>query len=319
IDNQKQDQPAITKIRFQVEDTGIGIPPDQLEKIFLPFEQVGDKSRHSEGTGLGLAITQKILEMMGSQIFVESTPQVGSTFWFDVDLPSVSTQKNLTPVKSITTIINYSGEKRKILVVDDRWENCAVIINMLEPIGFELVEAANGQEGLEKAIEFQPDLILVDLVMPVMDGYQMTRQLRQFPELQNTIVIAISANAFEADCQKSLDAGCNDFLPKPIQAEELLKKIKNYLNLSWIYDNPEELESSQNPPSSSREIVIPPRNELLALHQAVLTGDVEGVEYESIRLQDVSPDYIPFVIRVLELAQDFEYEEIAKFIEPYLL
>ncbi|HEY9653777.1 MAG TPA: PAS domain S-box protein [Coleofasciculaceae cyanobacterium] len=323
IDNQQHDQSFTAKIRFQVEDTGIGIMPEQLEKIFLPFEQVGDKSRRSEGTGLGLAITQKILQMMGSQIFVESTPQVGSRFWFDVDFSLVSTPTNSTPVKSTASIVGYSGAQQKILVVDDRWEKCSVIINMLEPLGFELAEAANGQEGLKKAIEFQPDLILVDLVMPVMDGYQMTRQLRQFPEFQTTIIIAVSANAFELDRQQSLDSGCNDFISKPVQAQDLLDKIQDYLTLSWIYDNTKEfqslgLESSDKPLSSSTEMVFPPRHELLALHQAVLMGDVEAVEYELIRLQDVGVEYMSFVIRALELAQDFDYEGIAKLIEPHL-
>lgn len=331
IGNERREQSSIThhpspitNIRFQVEDTGIGIPPEQLEKIFLPFEQVGDNSRRSEGTGLGLAISQRIVEMMGSKILVESTPGVGSTFWFDLHVPEIVTSRQPMSVKSTKHIIGYSGSRRKILLVDDRWENCAVLRNMLEPIGFELEEATNGQDGLDKAVEFQPDLILADLIMPVMDGFEMMRQLRQLSEFQNTIIIAISANAFEVSRRNSLECGCDDFLSKPVQAEELLEKIKDYLNLSWIYDNSEELqssgiESSRNPPSSSLEMVIPPSNELLALYEAVLTGNVEGVESESIRLQELSLEYIPFVIRVLELAQNFEYEAIAKLIEPLVV
>ena len=106
---------------------------------------------------------------------------------------------------------------------------------------FELEQAADGQQGLEKALEFQPDLILADLVMPVMDGYEMTRQIRHLKELNNTIIIAISANAFTVDRHQSLEAGCNDFLPKPFNAEDLLEKIQRYLNLSWIYDSQSEM------------------------------------------------------------------------------
>jgi CheY-like chemotaxis protein len=316
---------TLNKIRFQVEDTGIGISSEQLEKIFLPFEQVGDSSRRAEGTGLGLAITQKILALMGGKVFVESTPQVGSRFWFDLDVPVVSTLMKSTPLKTIDNIIGYSGSKRKILIVDDRWENRAVFVNILEPIGFELEQAADGQQGLEKALEFQPDLILADLVMPVMDGYEMTRQIRQLKELNNTIIIAISANAFTVDRHQSLEAGCNDFLPKPFKAEDLLEKIQRYLNLSWIYDSQSEMKSQLLGDESSRysqilttEMVIPPKEELLALYEAANTGYVQGVEQELTRLQQLNPNYSVFASRILELAADFEYEEITNFIDRYL-
>jgi signal transduction histidine kinase/DNA-binding response OmpR family regulator len=312
-------------VRFQVEDTGIGIKPEQLEKIFLPFEQVGDSSRRAEGTGLGLAITQKIVERMEGAVLVESTPGMGSRFWFDLDVLVVSTPMKSTPVKSTDTIIGYSGSKQKILIVDDRWENRAVFVNILEPIGFELEEAADGREGLEKALKFQPDLILADLVMPVMDGYQMMRRLRQIPELQSTIIIAISANAFVVDRQKSLESGCNDFLSKPVQSEDLLDTIKSYLNLSWIYDNENEAQSQELGDNSSRysqikqtEMTIPPKEELLALYEAASTGYVQGVEQELIRLQQSNPDYTPFVSKILKLANDFDYEEITNLIDLHL-
>ena len=309
---------TITKIRFQIEDTGIGISPEQLATIFLPFEQVGDTSRHAEGTGLGLAITQKILEHMGSQIVVESTPNVGSRFGFDLNLPVVSMSMNSIDVQFTHNIIGYSGEKRKILIVDDRWENRAVLVNILEPLGFELEEAGDGQEGVEKAVEFQPDLIVVDLVMPVMDGYQMARKVRQLPKFQNTIMIANSANAFDVDQKRSLEAGCNDFLSKPIQMEDLLEKIKSYLNVLWIYE-PESESSSQLFHVAVTSMIIPPSEELLALYEAANIGHVRGVEKEASRLQQINPDYKDFVSRILELAADFEYEEIVNLINCYVM
>jgi signal transduction histidine kinase/DNA-binding response OmpR family regulator len=311
-------------IRFQVEDTGIGIPSELLQTIFLAFEQVGDISRRNEGTGLGLAITQRILELMGSQVFVESIPKVGSKFWFDLNLPVISTPIEPPTVKSINKIISYSGTQRKILVVDDRWENRTVLINMLEPIGFEIEQAADGQDGLKKAVECEPDLILVDLVMPVINGYQMTQQLRQLPEFQNTIIIAISANVFEEDRQQSLEAGCNDFLPKPVQSEHLLDKIKSYLNLSWIYDSESEARSEKLGDESNRDrliqtkMSIPPPENLLALYQAVSSGVINIVEEEVMRLQQLNPDSTDFMTRIQELADELEYEKMANLIEEYL-
>ncbi|GAB4189474.1 MAG: hypothetical protein Fur006_30750 [Coleofasciculaceae cyanobacterium] len=315
------EQLAISKIRFQVEDTGIGITPEQLEKIFLPFEQVGESSYHAEGTGLGLAITQKLVTLMGSQIFVESNPGVGSRFWFDLDLPVGSNRIESISIKSADTIVGYHGEKRKILVVDDRWENCSVIINILEPLGFELFEASNGQEGLEKALECQPDLIITDVVMPVMDGNQMTKNLRQLPQFQDTIILAVSANAFDTDRKKSLEFGCNDFLSKPIQAQDLLTHIKDYLNVSWIYETLDDLQSQNSAYESisyientPTELVIPPVEELSLLHQAALIGYIDGIRKEAIRLKQLDPTYTPFANRVLELAEDFDSERIVELV-----
>ena len=314
----RNDEPSVAKVRFQVEDTGIGITPEQLTKIFLPFEQVKDSSRASEGTGLGLAITQKIVEMMGSQIFVESTPQVGSRFWFDLDLPVVSTSHKSILVPSTDDIIGYSGEKRKILIVDDRWENRALVINMLEPLGLELEEAENGQEGLEKAMVYQPDLVLVDLVMPVMDGYQMTQQLRQLPDFKNTKIIALSAKAFVVDRLESLEAGCDDFIAKPIQSKELLEKIKRLLNVSWIYNDESASELNHSSKVSIERMVFPPKKELIPLLKAANIGYVNGVEEEALRLQNLNQDYFIFACKILEFANDFEYEEISKLINYYL-
>ncbi|GET38139.1 PAS domain S-box protein [Microseira wollei] len=304
-----------TKIRCQIEDTGIGINPEQLEKIFLPFEQVGDISRRAEGTGLGLAISQKIVALMGSNIFVKSTPGVGSTFWFDLDLPEGSISIDSIPVLT-HNIIGYQGEKRKIMVIDDRWENCAVLVNMLDPIGFEICEAADGKSGLEKAVNFKPDLIITDLVMPVMDGLEMTRKLRQIPEFQNTVIIAASANVFEVDRQQSLEAGCNDFLPKPIQAEDLLHKIEDYLNLSWIVENQEETQNPETLPTEI-EMVMPPFEQLITLYKSAYVGYTDLVEQEAIRIQQSYPEATIFANRIIELSEDFETEKIVNLIEQY--
>ena len=284
-----------------------------MEKIFLPFEQVGDISHRAEGTGLGLAISQRIVALMGSDIFVKTNPGSGSTFWFDLDLVEGSSFIDSISV-SPHNIIGYQGEKRQILVIDDRWENCAVLVNMLEPIGFQICEAADGKEGLEKAVEFKPDLIITDLVMPVMDGLEMTRKLRQIPEFHNTIIIAASANVFQVDRQQSLEAGCNDFLPKPIQSEDLLAKIKDYLNLSWIDETQEE---SPTPETLPTEMVMPPFEQLITLYKSAYVGYTDLVEKEAIRIQQSYPESTIFTNRIIELIQDFETEIIVNLIEEH--
>jgi len=307
-----QGQMTNDKTRFQVEDTGIGMSAEDLEKIFLPFEQIKETSRHHEGTGLGLAITKKLIALMGSQIRVESHPGVGSKFWFEVDLPEVSSSAKFIPAKPLETVVGYTGDQRKILIVDDRWENCAVLRSILEPIGFEIQEAANGQAGLTKAREWQPDLILVDIVMPVMNGHQMTQQLRQNPEFKTTPIIAISANAFANNRVESLDAGCTDFMTKPIATAELLQKVQVYLNVSWVY---QENADPANSYLESGDRVIPTQEELTVLYEAASMGDVAGVEEETMRLQDINPDYIPFALEVLEMAAQFDYDKIVELLD----
>lgn len=316
---------TLNTIRFHIADTGIGMTAEQSEKIFLPFEQVGHRSRRSEGTGLGLTITQKILALMGTQIFVESTPGVGSRFWFDLDVSVSSQLRESIPVTSTDNIIGYHGERRKILIVDDRWNNRAVILNMLESIGFDVVEASDGRDGLEKAIEWKPDLIITDLMMPVMDGFEMTQALRRLPEFQDTVVIAISASVLESERKRSVACGCQDFLSKPIQAEKLLKKLKNYLDLTWIYDgdNPSPTQETIEVHTSNTQTVltammIPPIEELVPLYEAAHIAYVTGVKQIATRLQQLSPEYKTFASQVLDLAANFDCEEIVKLVARYL-
>ena len=308
-------QSPIAKIRFQVEDTGIGMASEQLSKIFLPFAQVGDNWRQAEGIGLGLAITKHIVSLMEGEIGVESALGEGSVFRIDVDLPLASAAIDVISGKTPETIVGFQGEVRRILVVDDTFANRSVITNLLEPIGFEVIEAVNGQEGIEKATRIKPDLIITNLMMPEMNGFEMTQRLRELPECKNTLVIASSASVFDIDRQKSREAGCNDFIPKPIQSQELLEKIKTCLGVTWITE-PSDTLASKN--KQTDELITPPPSELMALYQAAQIGDIAGVEEEAVRLRQLNPNYIAFTDKLLQLAQEFEEQEILKLVEKYI-
>jgi len=311
-----REHPTLVKLRFQIEDTGVGMSQEQLSKIFLPFEQVGENARKAEGTGLGLAISQKIVAMMGSQLHVESTLGKGSRFWFDVELPAGETEVAAEErVKLAKNIVGFKGEKRKILLVDDYSLNRSFLANLLGKIGFEISEASNGQEGLDKAATFQPDLIITDLVMPVMDGFEMTQRLRASSQFQDMILIASSASVFEFDQRKSRQAGCNDFIPKPVETDLLLSKLQEYLQLDWIYD---ELSETQAQETDRVEMVVPPPVELKALFKAARIGDVEEVEAEAHRIKQLEDKYLPFTDKLLSLAQEFEIDEILKLVKQYI-
>ncbi|NEQ25111.1 MAG: response regulator [Microcoleus sp. SIO2G3] len=188
------------------------------------------------------------------------------------------------------------------------------------------MQASNGEEGLDKAITFQPDLIITDVLMPVMNGFEMTRHLRKSPKFKDTILIACSANVSNSKQQTSLEAGCDDFIPKPIQAEDLLKKIQHYLGLEWIYAANEQLER-QNPeflnsfssPAQTLERVVEPPEELVALLNAARIGDIEGIEQEAIRLRKLDNKHVSFSAKILQLAQQFEEKEILKLVKRYIL
>ncbi|MDL5044891.1 ATP-binding protein [Oscillatoria amoena NRMC-F 0135] len=311
--------PSWVCLRFQVEDTGVGMSPDWIEKIFTPFEQVGEKHRMVEGTGLGLAISQQIVEMMGSAIQVESVLGEGSQFWVEINVPQ-STDWVESQAHATQNISGYEGKTQRLLVVDDRWENRSVLVNLLEPLGFEMVEASQGQEGIERAIASRPDLVITDLAMPVMNGFEMVRQLRSLPQFQDLPIIASSASVFNCDRQQSQEAGCTDFLPKPIQSEELLAQLRQYLNLSWTYQPGSEpaIAPQAVPTPPQNTWIVPPTKELLALYTAIRIGDIRAVEQEARRIQQLHPDYGNFSGKILQLAQEMNEQAILKLVKPYV-
>ncbi|MBD2163795.1 response regulator [Calothrix membranacea FACHB-236] len=313
IKNISLQEPAIYQIRFQVEDTGVGISSEQIEQIFLPFEQVGNIKKQSEGTGLGLAISQKIVEMMGGNIQVQSQPEKGSIFWFDADIPESLEWADKSKVTQQGSITGFKGKKQKILVVDDRWENRSVLMNLLEPIGFEIVEAEDGKEGLAKAVNFQPNLIITDITMPVMNGLEMIQNLRNLPEYQDIKIIVSSASVFDTDKQKSLDAGADDFMPKPVQASDLIEKLQAHLEIEWNY---EEENNSSLP--LNQEIVVPSTEELNRLHELALKGRIKALQNQLSEIEKSDHRFVPFVQEIQALTQSFQIEKIQNLIENYI-
>ncbi|MEK0192361.1 hybrid sensor histidine kinase/response regulator [Microcoleus anatoxicus] len=308
--------PGCFKARFVIQDTGVGMATDHLQKIFLPFEQVGSSKKQSEGTGLGLSISQKIVELMGSRLQLKSELGVGSTFWFEVELTeaaewAIASRKNIHG-----NIIGYQGERRKILIVDDRWENRAVIVNLLEPIGFTMIEACDEKEGLAQLVH-SPDLVITDIAMPILNGFEMLKHLRQNPAYETLPVIVSSASVFELDQDQSIAAGGNSFLAKPVQAEILLDKLQALLKLEWIYAsaNPSLNQTvSESPPA-----MVPPAIEVLQyLAQLIEEGDLFKVEEECHNLARSGPQYAPFAEAAIQLAESFQAKKLRAFIQEYL-
>jgi PAS domain S-box-containing protein len=307
---------SVYRVRFKVEDTGIGISSENLNHIFLAFHQIGRSQIRHEGAGLGLAISQQLAHLMGSQLHVESKVGQGSIFWLELEFTEVTgITADIAP--EIHNIVGYTSAREepfRVLVVDDRADNRAVLRDALEPLGFEIIEAIHGQDGVLKATEFQPDLILMDLVMPLLDGYEAVHQIRQIPALANVVIIALSASVLRDSHQKSLAAGCNDFMTKPVVIDGLLQQLEKYLNLSWIYG-----ESNRMLIARDEQLLYPPaRDQLELLYDLTQIGDIVSLQAEAMSMTQDGMETAAFGARVAQLAEKFQLDELKKFIERYL-
>ncbi|WP_437753958.1 CHASE domain-containing protein [Sorangium sp. So ce1389] len=311
---------ALRALRFEVEDTGVGLSAAQRERLFLPFEQVETGKRLTEGTGLGLAISARIVELMGSAIQVRSEPGKGSSFWFDVRLPEAGEWAKAAAVVARGRVTGYEGPRKKILVIDDHPENRAVLVDLLAPLGFEVTAAEDGQDGLVKAAEVGPDVVITDLLMPGMDGIELVRHLREAPERRGLVIIVSSASVFEADQHRSLSAGGDDFLAKPVRADELLDKLRRHLGIAWIYAQ-ESGAASEAPPAGAPEAepptggvdagpVAPPPEALAVLLDLANKGRVKPLVEEAARLEQADPRLQPFVAQIRRMGADFEIKKL---------
>ncbi|MEG4293562.1 AAA family ATPase [Microcoleus sp. C2C3] len=314
-------QALTAKFIFRIEDTGIGIAPDELSKIFLPFEQASGSVRQIEGTGLGLAISRQLVEMMGGELKVQSSLGKGSIFWFELELPLTESWEGYQkdPEKIIRS---FSGERRKILVVDDRWENRSVLVNLLAPIGFELMEATDGQDCVNKALLFQPNCIIIDLVMPVMDGFEAVRRIRKIPALKDVIAIGTSASILSGDPYSIFQAGCNAFLLKPIRAEKLLECLGNHLGLEWIYEerttfSSEGMFTNPSSPIQDQQLIAPPSEEVAVLFDLAMKGELLSIEQRARKLKAIDMRYAPFANHLLELTKNFEEDKLVEFVQQF--
>ena len=290
-------------LNFVVEDTGPGIESAEINRLFTPFEQTQTGLESKEGTGLGLSICQKFVELMGGEIQVSSTLGEGTKFTFDILIRTVDKTTKIHPEINLQTrqIIGLASglPKYRILAVDDVEASRLLLQKMLSAIGFEVRQASNGEEAIAIWQEWQPHLILMDMRMPVMDGYTATERIKSQPNGKNTIVIALTASAFEEERLVILSAGCDDFMRKPFKEAELLETIGNYLEIDYIYADETDVASQQHLNSQStiseqltpESLTVMPAEWLDQLNQAASQVDNQEIfrllteipaEYESL-------------------------------------
>jgi len=232
-------RPARVRLAFEIEDTGIGIKPEDVERIFDPFTQA-ERHHAAKGTGLGLAITRRHLEIMGGGIALESEPGKGSLFRFEIPVRIAAEPGTAADAARWRNGVGLAPGKPapRILIVEDQTENRVLLRELLEPVGFELREAADGVAAVAEFEAWRPDFIWMDIRMPMMDGLEATRLIRETEAGRTVKIVAITAHAFETDHEGALAAGCDDFVRKPFSEEEIFDTIARHLEVEYVSNTP---------------------------------------------------------------------------------
>lgn len=289
--------PSSLFLHFEVEDTGSGIPAEELETLFEAFVQNPSQSGFQEGTGLGLPISQQFVRLMGGELIVRSQVGRGTTFEFDVAIEP-SDERALKPSNRRAIALEPGQPDYRILVVEDRLESRQLLLKLLQPVGFEVRAAENGAEAIDLWENWQPHFIWMDVRMPVMDGYEATQQIRAREQAQlatqdptanlevtssPVTIIALTAYAFESDRDAALSVGCNDFVSKPLQEQTILDKIATHLGVRYVYEEDSLIATNgRNFSAPSLEMLKAQLSAMSPewssmLHQAAVEADAEVI------------------------------------------
>jgi PAS domain S-box-containing protein len=314
-------------LHFDVEDTGPGIAPEDLEAVFDPFVQAVVGQEPQEGTGLGLAISRQFVRLMGGDITASSEPGQGSLFRFDVQVGSAEVPgvEAIQPKRRVLALapdqLAPDGEPFRLLVVEDSKTNRRLLVKLLDSLGFEVQEAANGQEAVEIWERWDPHLMWMDMRMPVLDGHQATQQIKATHRGQATVIIALTATAFEEDREEILLEGCDDFVRKPFRKDEIYDMLAKHLGVRFLYEEgpvpgapgePSETAAPAPFALSPEALFGLPAIWVAELQQATTRADLHSILSlaDQIRGQDAA-----LADTLAELAQNYEYRKILNLIE----
>ena len=263
-----------------------------------------------------MAISRQFVRLLGGDLTVNSTLGRGSVFAFDIhvcpaDLRDISAQK---PIRQVVGLAADQPNYR-ILIVEDKWENRQLLVKLLEPLGLEIREATNGQEGVNLWKTWQPHLIWMDMRMPVMDGYEATRQIKAHLSGQATVIIALTASAFEESRSVILAVGCDDFVRKPFRERVIFEKMSQHLGMRYIYADTDQTPEVRGPRSeeahseelTAERLLVMPNDWIAELYQAAIQVDADLI-FQLVR--QIPPDHADLAQRLAELARNFYFDEI---------
>ncbi|WP_254174569.1 ATP-binding protein [Planktothrix pseudagardhii] len=313
-DNQNQ------SLNFQISDTGKGISEAELTNLFEAFSQTESGREAQEGTGLGLVISRQFVQLMGGDITVESELGKGTTFQFSIN---VKLGQESTKIERINPqrVLALAPEQPtyKILTVDDKPINCQLLIKLLSPLGFEMKQASNGIEAIAIWEQWQPHLIFMDMRMPVMDGYEATKEIKSTTQGNATAIIALTASVLEEEKAITLSAGCDDFMRKPFKESTIFEVLTKHLGVKYIYEDMTNGNSqtagiiNQLPRLTTEQFQVMPQEWVLRLYQAVLEADDQQI----MRLiPEIPQTEAAFAKSLTKLVRQFQFEQIIDLIEP---
>ena len=245
VSRAEPDDPAACLLRFEVEDTGPGIAPDEMALLFQAFQQTQSGRQAQEGTGLGLAISQRFVRLLGGHISAQSEVGRGAAFAFTIPVKPADSREiaDEMPVRRIIAL--ETGQPRyRILIADDKPDNRMALVKLLTPIGFETAEASNGQEAIAVWTEFKPHLIWMDVRMPLMDGCEATRRMKATAQGRATVILALTASGVEDEQRRAMTAGCDGFLRKPFRETEIFDMMQKYLGVRYLCEEEAGLPSA---------------------------------------------------------------------------
>ncbi|HIK28699.1 MAG: PAS domain-containing protein [Oscillatoriaceae bacterium SKW80] len=313
---------ADTRLFFEIEDTGKGIKPSELNQLFEPFIQTETGYKSQQGTGLGLAISRKFVQLMGGDISVTSTPLKGSTFSFDIPVKVVNACEVETSKPQCKVIAFAPNQPEyKILVVDDRSESRLLLVTLLTSIGFAVREAENGLQAIAVWENWQPHLILMDMRMPVMDGYEATKQIKSRLKENQTTIIALTASAFEEERKKILSAGCDDFISKPFKEELLLEKVRQHLGVVYVYEQETKIAEASGQKTQAILTDEELKYYLSQMPEAwlnkIYNASRDGSDDDILEaLQEIPLEIQPLASALTELATNYEFQKIIELTQP---
>ncbi|GET39321.1 response regulator [Microseira wollei] len=299
---------------FSVRDTGVGIGENEMQHLFIPFGQTKAGIATAKGTGLGLTISRKYIQLLGGDIAVKSQLGQGATFQFEIKvIPVNPTAIGNRQISRRVIALAPNQPRYRILVVDDSVRNRQLLVQLLAPVGFEVLEATNGEAAIKMWETFQPHLIWMDMKMPAIDGYQATQRIKATAKGFATTIIAITASAFESEKLAMLSAGCDDIICKPVSEKVIFEKLAEYLGASFIEEANTTIasgESNYNLNLASMQAL--PKSWLTELEQASLTQDRVALEQLILRIQ---PQETALAEALKKKIEKLEYPKILKAIE----
>ena len=302
---------------FEVEDTGAGIAPEELDSLFEAFVQTQTGKESQEGTGLGLPISRQFVQLMGGEMTVSSEVGCGTTFKFDITVSVVDATdiENKQPMRRVIGL-EPNQPTYRILIVDDKPVNRQLLMKLLNPLGFELQEASNGKQAIEVWDTFEPHLIWMDMRMPIMDGYEATKHIKTTTKGQATAIIALTASVLEEERAVILSTGCDDFMRKPFRETDIFEAMNKHIGVRYLYEEPTAADALGTEDTSNSVLTVAafralPQSWVIELKQALLNVDLDLIAtiIEQIHSQDAA-----LAKAIANCIDNFEYDNILKLI-----